>query len=88
MGEADKFMIRPKIKAQAVEAQIKVYGIECLYYMLPLENVSTVMKRGILSYNRAKSLPHRSFADASVQWRRDHLIIPGANKHIQKFGKF
>lgn len=85
MGEADQIMSWPKIKALAVEAQIKVYGIECLYYMLPLENVSTVMKRGILSYNKAKSLPHRSFADASVQWRRDHLIIPGADRHIHDY---
>ena len=85
MGEADQIMNRPKIKAQVVEAQIKVYGIECLYYMLPLENVLSVMKSGILSHNRAKLLPHRSFADASVQWRRDHLIIPGANKHIHDY---
>lgn len=67
------------------KARLKRHGIACLYYMLPAENVPAVMRKGILSYNKAKSFPHRSFADESVQRRREHLIIPGANRHIHDY---
>jgi hypothetical protein len=66
--------------------QLEECGIDCLYYMLPIENVPKVMRTGILSYNKVKSLPHRSVADKFVQSRRDYLISHlGRDKHIHDY---
>ena len=46
----------------------RVTEFQCI---MPLENVQSVLKHGILSNERAAKLPHRSVAMQEVQERRD-----------------
>ena len=48
--------------------------------IMPIANVASVMKYGLLSYERAKKLKHRSVAMPDIQERRDMVRIPGGRK--------
>lgn len=48
-----------------------------LHCIMPMSNVPSVMAHGILSYERAARLPHRSVAMQPVQERRDRKQVPG-----------
>lgn len=48
--------------------------------IMPIANVASVMKYGLLSYERAKKLKHRSVAMPDVQERRDKVRIPGGRR--------
>lgn len=45
--------------------------------IMPIANVASVMKYGLLSYERAKKLKHRSVAMPDIQELRDKVRIPG-----------
>jgi hypothetical protein len=47
---------------------------------MPLENIPSVLKLGILSNERAAKVPHYSVALEIVQERRDHKHVPGGLK--------
>jgi hypothetical protein len=51
--------------------------LEELHYITAIENVPSVLKRGILSNRRAAKLPHRSVAMEEIQERRENVVIPG-----------
>lgn len=51
-----------------------------LHCIMPMGNVSSVLAHGILSYERAARLPHRSVALQPVQDRRDKKHVPGGLK--------
>ncbi|MGA2543647.1 MAG: DUF4433 domain-containing protein [Verrucomicrobiota bacterium] len=44
---------------------------------MPLENIPSVLKLGILSHERASKLQHRSVAMQEVQEKRDQRHVPG-----------
>jgi hypothetical protein len=48
--------------------------------IIPLKNISSVLKHGILSFERAERLVHDSVAMAEVQDKRDAKQIPGGLK--------
>ena len=48
--------------------------------IMPIANVASVMKYGLLSYERAKKLKHRSVAMPDIQERRDKIRIPGGRR--------
>src|SRR6266699_836987 len=48
--------------------------------IMPLENVPSVLRHGILSHERMSQLPHRSVAMQEVQDRRDVKHVPGGLK--------
>lgn len=48
-----------------------------LHCIIPIDNVESVMRHGILSYEEAAKLPHRSVALQQVQDRRDQKKVPG-----------
>ena len=48
--------------------------------IMPIDNVASVLKHGILSYERAAKLPHRSVALQPVQDKRDLTQVPGGMK--------
>ncbi|WP_111267658.1 DUF4433 domain-containing protein [Marilutibacter maris] len=48
-----------------------------LHCIMPMGNISSVLVNGILSYERANTLPHESIAMAPVQERRDQKQVPG-----------
>lgn len=51
----------------------RVTEFQCI---MPLENIPSVLKHGILSNERAAKLPHRSVAMQEVQERRDFKQVP------------
>jgi hypothetical protein len=48
-----------------------------LHCIMPMDNLSSVLQHGILSYERAAALLHRSVAMPEVQERRDQKQVPG-----------
>src|SRR6266436_9104262 len=55
----------------------RVTELQCI---MPLENIRSVLKHGILSNERAAKLPHRSVALAEAQDKRDAKQVPGGLK--------
>lgn len=51
-----------------------------LHSIMPLVNIPSVMKHGILSHEQAAKLPHASVALSAVQERRDVKRVPGGLK--------
>lgn len=50
------------------------------YNIMPIENISSVVKNGILSYYNAMNIDHKSVALQPVQTRRENVIIPNGGK--------
>jgi hypothetical protein len=48
-----------------------------LHCIMPMANILSVMDHGILSYERAAKLPHRSVAMQPIQDKRDKKQVPG-----------
>lgn len=48
-----------------------------LHYITPIRNVPSIMEYGIISYNRAQKLKHRSVAMQEIQSRRVDKKVPG-----------
>jgi hypothetical protein len=48
-----------------------------LHYIAAIENVPSILSRGILSNRRAAKLPHRSVAKQEVQDLRAPKVVPG-----------
>jgi hypothetical protein len=55
----------------------RVSEFQCI---MPLENIRSVLKHGILSHERASKLSHHSVAMAEAQERREPKPIPGGLK--------
>lgn len=53
-----------------------------LNFISPIENVSSILKNGLLSHNMMKklSIPHVSVASEDVQERRVNIVIPGGRQ--------
>ena len=54
--------------------------IQEFHCIMPIGNIPSVLEHGILSYERAARLPHRSVAMPEMQDRRDKKKIPGGLK--------
>ncbi len=48
-----------------------------LHCIMPMDNTPSVLQHGILSYERAAALVHRSVAMPDIQERRDQKQVPG-----------
>src|ERR1700682_553709 len=55
----------------------RIKEFQCI---MPLENIPSVVEHGILSFERAAKLKHRSVAMTEVQDRRDKKHVPGGLK--------
>ncbi len=55
----------------------RVTEFQCI---MPMDNIPSVLKHGILSHERAAKLAHRSVAMQEVQDRRDIKQVPGGLK--------
>jgi len=51
-----------------------------LYYITPIGNVPSILKRGILSNARASGIPHTSLAMEEIQTIRTNKKVPGAQR--------
>ena len=47
-----------------------------LHCIMPIVNIPSVMNHGILSYEQAEQLPHRSVAMSEIQEKRDKKKVP------------
>jgi len=56
---------------------VKRGDLKELHYISPLENVRSILIRGIYCYERAQRLEHRSFAMTEVQEIRHAKRVPG-----------
>jgi ssDNA thymidine ADP-ribosyltransferase, DarT len=53
-----------------------------LHFITPIENLASILKRGILSHNRAERIRHSSVASEDVQrWRRRKRLPGGLPLH-------
>lgn len=48
-----------------------------LHYITAIENVPSILEKGILSHNGARSLPHASIAMSEIQALRRKIVVPG-----------
>lgn len=55
----------------------RVTEFQCI---MPIENISSVLRHGILSQERASKLPHASVAMEAIQEKRDKKEVPGGLK--------
>lgn len=53
-----------------------ITGKKQLFNIMPIENIPSVIKNGILSYYSANRLNHRSVAMNEIQQRRERVRIP------------
>lgn len=51
--------------------------LEDLHYITAIENVASILRRGILSYRRAQEIRHASIAMDEIQERRAKVVVPG-----------
>jgi hypothetical protein len=56
--------------------------VEELHFITSVDNLDSILEKGILSHNRAAKIPHTSVALPDVQDRRKHKSVPnGAKLH-------
>jgi len=51
-----------------------------LQYIAHIDNVPSILERGILSHNRSGPFRRQDIADADVQSRRRRIIVPGGRR--------
>ncbi|MFQ5895213.1 MAG: DUF4433 domain-containing protein [Nitrospinota bacterium] len=51
-----------------------------LHYTVPIATVPSILKRGILSHERAKRIPHQSVANPRIQEIRRRVMVPGGRR--------
>lgn len=61
------------------EGVMERHEVAELHYITPIENLDSILGRGILSHNRAARLEHRSVALESVQDIRRGKSVPGGS---------
>ncbi len=54
--------------------------LEELHYITPIDNMPSIIQRGILSHNRAKHVQHQSIAMSEIQNRRKNVNVPGGRR--------
>jgi hypothetical protein len=53
------------------------HPVKELHSIMPIANIPSVLKRGILSYERCLKLPHADVSMVEVQDKRDQVQVPG-----------
>jgi hypothetical protein len=56
-----------------------------LYFITYIENVLSILNRGILSHNKSRKLMLRDISEKGVQERRAKKKIPGTNKSLHDY---
>ena len=58
----------------------RITGKRYVYNISLIQNIPSIMRYGIVSYNKARRLPHQSIAMNPVQERREAVSIPNGGK--------
>jgi hypothetical protein len=64
---------------------MNINDIEQLYYITHIANLPSILQKGILSFNKADKIGHKSIAEQGVQARRENKKIPGTNTHLHDY---
>lgn len=67
---------------------MNIKDITQLYYITDIANLLSILRKGILSFNQAEKISHKSIAEQGVQDRRQNKKIPGTNNHLEIQGHF
>ena len=61
--------------------------IKELYFITPIENISSIFEHGIMFHNKIKAskLSHKSVAHSEVQKRREDKAIPGGKRKLHDY---
>lgn len=59
---------------------MKRSDVKALYNIRHIENLPSIIQKGILSYNKAQKLNHKVIHDLTVQERRENKQIQGGRK--------
>ncbi len=51
--------------------------LEELHYITAIDNIASILRRGILSYRRVREIGHTSIAMDEIQERRAKVVVPG-----------
>ena len=64
-----------------------IADIKELYFIMPIENLDSILEHGLLSHNRIKQLKlkHRSIANGVIQDRRKDKPVPGGKYKLHDF---
>lgn len=54
--------------------------LEEIHYITPIDNVASILERGILSHHLVSTIPHISVAMSEIQERRSKVVVPGGRK--------
>lgn len=57
---------------------VKKTGKTGFYNIMPIKNLPSVLKYGILSYDEVVNMPHDSVAMSEIQSRRNNIRVPKA----------
>jgi hypothetical protein len=71
--------------ASTVEERMNREQVTELHYITPIENLPSIVQRGILCHRLAARLPHRSVAMAEVQDIRHGRVVPPGPRTIHDF---
>ena len=61
-----------------------ITGHKYVYNITAIENITSIIKNGVLCYNAVRKLPHSSIAIRTVQDRRDRVMIPNG-LHLHRY---
>jgi len=67
-----------------VRETLKKYKIDHLHYIAPMQNMPSIIVRGIFSYNRVKKIKHINLSIWPVQKRRER-IMDGTSRPIHDY---
>jgi hypothetical protein len=56
-----------------------------LHFITYIENVPSILKRGILSHNKSRNINFHDISESGVQERRAKKKIPGTNKSLHDY---
>lgn len=56
-----------------------------LHFITYIENVPSILKKGILSHNKSKHISFRDISETGIQERRAKKKIPGINKSLHDY---
>lgn len=59
---------------------MRLEELDELHYIAAIQNVPSILQRGLLSHRRAASVPHISVAMELIQERRRQVIVPGGRR--------
>lgn len=63
---------------------VKKTGKTGFYNIMPIKNLPSVLKYGILSYDEVVNMPHDSVAMSEIQSRRNNIRVPNG-KELHKY---